>query len=110
MKDKLESIFSLQKELSSLMDLSRYPNTMEEKISMLCIAIIHEAIELQRITNWKWWKKPTTFNIEKAKEELIDIWHFVIQASMELDLNPNDIVKEYKKKNCINRERQQNNY
>ncbi len=109
-EDKLDLIFSLQKELSSLMDLSRYPNTMEEKISMLCIAIIHEAAELQRITNWKWWKKPTDFNVKEAKEELIDIWHFVIQASLELNLSPTEILDEYTKKNYINRDRQKHGY
>jgi len=109
-KDKLDLIFSLQKELSSLMDLSRYPKTMEDKISMLCIAIIHEATELQRITNWKWWKKPTNFDVKEAKEELIDILHFVIQASLELGLSPNDILEEYIKKNYINRNRQKNGY
>ena len=46
----------------------------------------------------------------EAREELIDIWHFVVQASLELDLTPDDIVSEYKKKNEINRERQRNGY
>jgi len=40
----------------------------------------------------------------------IDIWHFVVQASLELNLTPDDIVEEYKKKNEINRERQKNGY
>ena len=39
---------------------------------------MHEAVELQRTTNWKWWKMPTEFNQKEAREELIDIWHFVV--------------------------------
>jgi dimeric dUTPase (all-alpha-NTP-PPase superfamily) len=108
--DKLESIFSLQKGLAEMMSLDRYPKDAEGRIAALCTAIIHEAVELQRTTNWKWWKKPTSFNIDDAKEELIDIWHFVVQASLELDLTPDDIVAEYKRKNEINRERQRNGY
>jgi dimeric dUTPase (all-alpha-NTP-PPase superfamily) len=108
--DKLESIFSLQKGLAEMMNLDRYPQDTEGRIAALCTAIIHEAIELQRTTNWKWWKKPTPFNKTDAKEELIDIWHFVVQASLELDLTPNDIVEEYKRKNEINRNRQKNGY
>ena len=110
MEDKLDSIFSLQKGLTGMMNLDRYPKDMEEKVSALCIAIIHEAVELQRTTNWKWWKTPTEFNEAEAREELIDIWHFVVQASLELNLTPDDILKEYERKNEINRQRQKDGY
>lgn len=108
--DRLETIFKLQKGLSDMMKLDRYPKDSEGRISALSTAIMHEAVELQRTTNWKWWKTPTEFNIADAKEELIDIWHFVVQASLELDLTPDDIVNEYRKKNDINRERQRSGY
>ncbi|HXW02432.1 MAG TPA: dUTPase [Candidatus Nitrosotenuis sp.] len=108
--DKLELIFSLQKGLAEMMNLDRYPKDVEGRVSALCTAIIHEAVELQRTTSWKWWKKPTPFNIDDAKEELIDIWHFVVQASLELNLTPEDIIAEYKRKNEINRDRQRNGY
>ena len=110
MEDKLDSIFSLQKGLTSMMSLDRYPKETEEKISALCTAIMHEAVELQRTTNWKWWKTPAAFNQIEAKEELIDIWHFVVQASIELNLTPNEILEEYKRKNEINRQRQKDGY
>ena len=109
-EDRLEAIFKLQKDLSNMMKLDRYPKDTEGRISALCTAIMHEAVELQRTTNWKWWKTPTKFNVNEAKEELIDIWHFVIQASLELQLTPDDILEEYRRKNKINRERQQNGY
>ena len=54
MEDKLEEIFSLQKGLTEMMNLDRYPDDIEGRISALCTAMIHEAIELQRTTNWKW--------------------------------------------------------
>ena len=110
MEDKLESIFELQKGLADMMDLDRYPKDVEGKISVLCTAIMHEAVELQRTTNWKWWKTPTAFNEVEAKEELIDIWHFLIQASIELNLSPEDILKEYQRKNEINRQREKTGY
>jgi dimeric dUTPase (all-alpha-NTP-PPase superfamily) len=108
--DSLESIFSIQKELASMMNLSRYPASTEERVSALSTAIVHEAIELQRLTSWKWWKKPTPFDSAAAKEELIDIWHFVVQASIELGMTPSDVVNEYKKKNEVNRNRQVSGY
>ncbi len=109
-EDRLKSIFALQKGLENMMNLERYPKDSEGRIAALCTAIIHEAVELQRTTNWKWWKNPTPFNKAEAKEELIDIWHFVVQASLELNLTPDDILKEYKRKNQINRDRQKNGY
>jgi len=93
-----------------MMNLDRYPKDVEDRVSVLCTAIIHEAVELQMTTNWKWWKKPTEFNLDDAREELIDIWHFVVQASIELGLTPDDIVNEYKRKNAINRQRQKTGY
>ena len=110
MMDTLEAIFSMQKELASMMDLSRYPDSAEGRISALSMAIIHEAVELQRLTSWKWWKKPARFDSGVAKEELIDIWHFVIQASIELGMSPAEILEEYKKKNKVNRDRQNSGY
>ena len=109
-EDRLVSIFKLQQGLSEMMKLDRYPKDSENRISALSTAIMHEAVELQRTTNWKWWKTPTKFDVAEAREELIDIWHFVVQASLELNLTPDDIVEEYKKKNEINRERQRNGY
>ena len=108
--DKLDEIFKLQKNLSKVIKSDRYPKNTEEKISALCTAIMHEAVELQRTTNWKWWKTPTEFDKKEAREELIDIWHFVVQASLELNLTTNDILNEYKKKNEINKKRQQDGY
>jgi len=108
--DRLGSIFAMQKGLADMMNLDRYPKDSERRVAALCTAIIHEAVELQRTTNWKWWKKPVPFNSAEAKEELIDIWHFVVQASLELNLTPDDIVEEYKRKNHINRDRQKNGY
>jgi dimeric dUTPase (all-alpha-NTP-PPase superfamily) len=108
--DRLDIIFKLQKGLSEMMNLDRYPKDSEGRVSALSTAIMHEAVELQRTTNWKWWKTPIPFNKSEAREELIDIWHFVVQASLELNLTPNDIVEEYKRKNEINRERQRTGY
>ena len=106
MEDRLHSIFAMQKGLEDMMNLDRYPKDTEGKVSALCTAIMHEAVELQRTTNWKWWKTPTAFDEAEAREELIDIWHFVVQASLEPNLTPEDILKEYERKNEINRQRQ----
>ncbi len=108
--DRLEAIFEMQRGLADMMNLDRYPPDTEGRVSALCTAMIHEAVELQRTTNWKWWKAPSRFDAGEAREELIDVWHFVIQASIELGLTPDDIMEEYARKNEINRERQRTGY
>jgi dimeric dUTPase (all-alpha-NTP-PPase superfamily) len=120
-EDVLKTIFQKQKELhQSIMTYSppfdsQYSKkflflSKEERLSVLCTAIIHEAVELQRLTNWKWWKKAIEFNEQQAKEELIDLWHFIVDASIELEMTPQDILDEYTKKNQINKDRQKNHY
>jgi len=117
----LKTIFQKQKELhQTIMTYSpsidsQYSKKFlslsnEERISALCTAIIHEAVELQRLTNWKWWRKMLEFDEHQAKEELIDIWHFVVDASIELGMTPQNILDEYVKKNQINKDRQKNGY
>ncbi|HEY6405336.1 MAG TPA: dUTPase [Nitrososphaeraceae archaeon] len=108
--DKLDKIFQLQKDLASVISSDRYPRTKEDRVSALCTAITHEAIELQRLTNWKWWKNKVDFDEDQAREELIDIWHFVVQTAIELDISPKSILDEYLKKNRINRQRHQDGY
>ncbi len=108
--DVLETIFKLQKELARTTTSTRYPQVKEERISLLATAMIHEAIELQRLTNWKWWKKPTNFDETRAKEEVIDLWHFLVQTSIELGMTPKEILDEYLRKNQINKERQEKGY
>jgi len=108
--DILNNIFQLQKDYTSILELNRYPKDKEERISALCTAIIHETIELQSLTSWKWWKQSSTFNQTLAKEKFIDIWHFVVQASIKINMSPKDILNEYKRKNKINHMRQKQGY
>ena len=108
--DKLDTLYKMQKDLAKVVISPRYPKSKEQRISSLSIAIIHEAVELQRLTNWKWWKSPSNFDINSAKEELIDILHFVLQASIELNMNPSDILEEYSRKHDVNKKRQESNY
>jgi dimeric dUTPase (all-alpha-NTP-PPase superfamily) len=120
-EDVLKTIFQKQKELHQTIMMysppfdSQYSKkffflSKEERLSVLCTAIIHEAVELQRLTNWKWWKKAVEFDEQQAKEELIDLWHFIVDASIELEMTPQDILDEYTKKNQINKDRQKNDY
>ena len=87
-----------------------YPAGIEGRVSALCTAIIQEAAELQNEAGWKWWKVRGPFNMAGAREELVDIFHFAVQAAIELGMEPDDLVDEYERKASINVERQERGY
>ncbi|MCY4252119.1 MAG: dUTPase [Thaumarchaeota archaeon] len=109
-EDSLERMFRMQRELAAMMDASRYPEGREARVSALCTAMIHEAVELQRTTDWKWWKERGEFDEAAAREELIDVWHFAVQAAIELGMTPQDVLDEYGRKHGINVRRQRDGY
>lgn len=118
--DKLDFLFDKQNELFKK-QLENNKNKMENlyeirepfegyRIFMLSTALVHEAIELQRETNWKWWKKESKMHNDKIQEEIIDIWHFLIQISIEAGLDSEKLVEKYIEKNQENLKRQVKGY
>ena len=111
--DRLQYLVTKQKELhNKIVDgNNRYPSSTEEQVQLLMTALIHEAVEVQRLTNWKWWKQPNkTLPINHLKEELIDILHFWLDAVDSVGMSPEEIVRQYERKNQINHHRQENGY
>ena len=80
------------------------------RIFMISSALVHEAIELQRETNWKWWKKDKAIDNEKLQDEVIDLWHFLIQLSIEAGFEPQTLISKYIEKNKENTGRQLRGY
>jgi dimeric dUTPase (all-alpha-NTP-PPase superfamily) len=120
MDDKLDILFNKQNELYKK-QLENSENKMKNlydikepfegyRIFMLSTALVHEAIELQRETNWKWWKKENAMNRDKIQEEIIDVWHFLIQLSIEAELDSKKLVEKYLQKNEENLKRQVKGY
>lgn len=74
------------------------------EISSLASAIASEAMEIWSMTG-KWWYEHK-YNLEKIKEESIDIFHFLLGLWLKLDMNESEITKLYKDKMKVNIERQ----
>lgn len=110
MIDRLSEIFKLQMELGNHMPNDRYPKDLDGKLSALATAIIHEGVELQRETNWKWWKKPVPLDTQNCIMELIDISHFTVQGFIELGVTPDMMLSYYQKKHQENIDRQVRGY
>lgn len=108
--DYLQEIFAMQKEFATRVNNDRYPDTLDGRISVLATAMVHEAVELQRLTDWKWWKKSDEFDMDAAKEELVDVLHFAIQAALEIGMSAESLYKAYRRKTGINHARQDGGY
>ncbi|KAA2282202.1 dUTPase [Candidatus Nitrosocosmicus sp. SS] len=80
------------------------------RIFMLSSALLHETVELQRETDWKWWKSDKGVDHQKIVEEIIDLWHFLIQLSIEAGIDPDLLVTKYMQKNRENTKRQESGY
>ena len=132
-RDKLEYLFEMQKSLitqdynTKIKSNEEIPqdttpeNKMKKlyemkepflgyRIFMISSALVHEAIELQRETNWKWWKKDKAIENEKLQDEVIDLWHFLIQLSIEAGFEPQTLISKYIEKNKENTGRQLRGY
>ena len=101
-EDKLEEIFRLQKRLDDRIVKSKQRVTVPDQ----CRSIIHEAVELTDCYNWKWWKPTKYVDKNEAREEFVDIWHFLVSLTLYMGLTPDDLLAEYKEKNEENHNRQ----
>lgn len=116
--DKLDKIFQYQNELQNIIkgnnsDRHFYhdPEPFQGyRIFMILSSIIAESTETQRETSFKHWKSTKGLNKSKIKEEVIDIFHFLVMLALEIGLTPDEILEEYEKKRQTNIERQKNNY
>lgn len=110
-EDKLDAIFRMQKYFADLIVSTKpFPKQTEIMVQNLCTAMSHEVHELQNLTNWKWWKQYKQFNEAEAKEELIDIFHFVIHTALVLGMTPQNFLDTYNQKMEINKQRQEQGY
>lgn len=109
--DRLEEIFSLQKQLDEFIIEKRKLDekadfTPQEWIQKKSIALMDETIELLNEVNYKWWKNPKKDNQGAIKEELIDILHFWVSMCHDAQLDANEVFDIYKRKNKENFDRQ----
>lgn len=57
------------------------------------LAISQETAELIDSVDWKWWKH-TKVDIDNAKIEIVDIWHFTLSMMIEEEIKVDDIMFE----------------
>jgi phosphoribosyl-ATP pyrophosphohydrolase len=73
-------------------------------------ALIHESVELEDSTPWKWWKGGSVTDWDNVKIELIDMLHFLISMMQVAGMSPQEVYELYMKKNNLNHHRQDVGY
>ena len=103
----LQDLFDLQ---TTFQLLAGYSIKTINFIRLSFIGIITEACEALEETNWKPWKKPQDKDEEKFKEEIVDIWHFLINLTLASGMNAEELMRRFKSKNSINTRRHKEKY
>ena len=84
--------------------------TSQKFINEQALAMFVETAEMIQETNWKSWKKPKEIDQAKFREELIDMWHFMINLTIASGMDASDVYEQFMAKHRINRERQDKGY
>jgi len=82
----------------------------QEYINEQTLSLISEALEALRKTNWKRWRKTDCSDLEEFRNEIIDIWHFLINLTLVSGMNTDELFYRFIIKNNENWERQRNGY
>ncbi len=113
MSDKLEEIFALQENLNKRIGVDT--TKLDEKGQIewtlnYSRALSQELAELIDSVPWKWWAKYQKLDLQNAKIEVVDLFHFLVSLAQTLGMTADDVYQIYTKKNKVNHERQESGY
>ncbi len=111
-----EEQFKLQTKLGTFDKARTSPVMRQMFIDKMLLAVHEEASEIARESISKHinmpfgWKRDVSFNEDKYKKEIIDLWHFTMNLWMIVGGTDQEFFEMYLDKNHINHERQENEY
>lgn len=112
-QDALTKMFELQKQFQKNLTGIDVPKKDYTQLNYTVTALVGEIGEvLQADKNWKCWKRTKDLEVdnEALLDEVVDVFHFVINMALYLGFDSEDIKRKFFEKNKINFERQKNNY
>lgn len=111
--DQLREMFRMQKSLNERIGVKTDAMNDEERVRWIlnyCRAMNQEIAELTDSVPWKWWAKYQKFDVQNARVEVVDLFHFLISSAQVLGMSADDVFQAYLKKNAVNFQRQENGY
>ncbi len=112
-KDMLQDLFDKQMSLNQRIGVNPSEMTEEEQTKWVLNytrAASQEMAELIDSVPWKWWAKYQEFDLQNAKVEVVDLFHFIISLAQVLGMDAQDVHDLYNKKNKLNFKRQDDGY
>lgn len=103
----LDSHMELQNKLMNVVGASvTDEESLKNLLKVTALCIIDEVLEVVEFSkdSTKPWKKPD-FNESSIKEEIIDVYHFMLQLFVLMGMNENEVDAMYRFKNQRNFER-----
>jgi len=86
-------------------------DTKIEYIKTMILAGTDELHELLAELDWKpWTQGERKINYDGAKKEIVDLWHFVLNIMLALDMSTDELYRMYMTKRRVNADRQKNGY
>jgi len=104
LQQMLDSQRTLQEEFDARA-ASPNPRQSCEYIKDMCTALMAETVELMEETGWKPWSTSWHINVDSARGEWIDAWHFMMNLANKLGMDETMISQKYQAKADINRRR-----
>ena len=111
--DQFRELWRMQKALNERIGVQTDGMTDEQKCQWVlnyCRAMSQEIAELTDSVPWKWWAKYQKFDLQNARVEVVDLFHFLISLGQVLGMSADDVFAAYVKKNEVNFQRQETGY
>lgn len=105
MNVSLQLMLNSQKDLQRVFDpraVSEDPRASCEYIKDMSLATMDEIHELLGEVGWKPWATSRHINVESARREWIDAWHFMMNLANKLGMDEEMISRMYYQKAAIN--------
>jgi len=111
--DKFEEIFQMQEALNERIGVTMAGMSDEDKTKWVLNysrAMQQEMAELIDSVPWKWWAKYQKLDLQNARVEVVDLFHFLVSLAQVLGMSADDVYNAYIKKNKVNHQRQDSGY
>ena len=111
--DRIDDLFDKQVKLQNIYyENVKIGEKRPELVAETVAYIIGEIGEiLEEYQEWKTWRKnKPKWDEKNLINEVVDLWHFILNLTIFLGLDSNTLYEGYCKKNKINYDRQVNGY
>lgn len=111
MSNSLQRIFDFQKAFQSELHGIELPALNNAVIGEYALGVFTELGEALAVNkNWKKWRCQSEFDEQAFREEIADIWLFLVNITLASNMDAEDILAEIERKQTIIKQRIKEDY